>query len=299
MGRIAIAGASGLVGTDLCQALRARGHEVVRLVRGKPSSTADRPWEPGAEPHPEELEGCDAVVNLAGHPIASGLWTASRRKLIRESRVQATRHLARCCLQAGVGTIVNASAVGYYGDRGDEVLDERSPCGGGFLADTCVAWEQALRPVRCPEAREVRVRFGTILSARGGALRAMLPVFRLGLGGPLGGGGQWVSWIHVDDAVSILVRCLEDPALSEAVLAVSPGPVRQMEFARTLGEALGRPARIPAPSFAVKALLGALGQELLLWGQRCRPRVLEESGFVWKEPGLRGALDSLVRVSGT
>ena len=287
------------MGSSLCQVLEARGHEVVRLMRQKSTSPADRPWDPASDPRPGELDGCDAVVNLAGHPIASGPWTASRRALIRDSRIQSTRHLACACLQSGVGTLVNASAVGYYGDRCDEVLDESSPCGGGFLADTCVAWEQALRPVRCSKVREVRVRFGMILSTRGGALKAMLPVYRMGLGGPLGGGRQWVSWIHVDDAVSSLVRCVEDPSLRGPVLSVSPNPVPQREFARALGRSLGRPALVPVPAMAMKVLLGAFGQELFLWGQRCRPRVLQDAGFAWKAPELREAFDSLLRVSGT
>lgn len=294
MGRIAIAGASGLVGSSLRQVLRARGHDVVGLTRREPLSPGDRPWDPGANPRPGELDGCDAVVNLAGHPIASGLWTARRRELIRDSRIQATRHLAYACQQSGVPALVNASAVGYYGNRCDEILDEHSPAGGGFLADTCVAWEQALRPVRDGAVREVRVRFGMILARRGGALPAMLPIYRMGLGGPLGSGEQWISWILLEDAVSILVRSVEDSTLGGPVLGVSPNPVRQREFARALGRAVGRPARIPLPAFLVKTFLGAFGQELFLWGQRCRPRVLEEAGFVWREPELRGAFESLL-----
>jgi uncharacterized protein len=299
MGRIAVAGATGLVGSSLCSLLSGNGHEVARLVRRNPSSNQERAWNPGAVPAPGELDGFDAVVNLAGHPISSGLWTTSRRKLIRDSRTLATRHLAVACVEAGVGTLVNASAVGYYGDRGDDALDESSACGRGFLADTCVAWEHALASLRGSGVREVRARFGMILSRRGGALGAMLPAYRLGLGGPLGGGEQWVSWIALHDAVSAIVRCVEDPTISGPVLVVSPQPVRQRDFARTLGAVLGRPAVLPVPSFLVKVLLGDLGRELFLWGQRCRPRALESKGFGWKAPELGSALDSLLRLSGT
>jgi len=294
MGRIAIAGATGLVGSSLCWALRGNGHEVVRLVRQIPSSDGDRAWNPNTPPETGELDGIDAVVNLSGHSIASGRWSESRRELIRQSRTKTTRHLVAACRQAGVGTIVNASAVGFYGDRGDELLDESSVSGGGFLADTCVAWETALEGVRGSGIREVRSRFGMILSTRGGALGSMLPAYRLGLGGPMGGGEQWVSWISLGDAVSALVRCVEDPAISGPVLVVSPHPVRQKEFAHTLGAALNRPAVLPVPAFLLKAMLGDLGRELFLWGQRCRPHALESAGFAWSAPDLRTALRTLL-----
>ncbi|HXP90743.1 MAG TPA: TIGR01777 family oxidoreductase [Fibrobacteria bacterium] len=299
MSRIAIAGSTGLVGSHLVHRLRQGGHEVVRLVRRNPTSPEDRLWDPQAQPSARVLEGCDAVVNLSGHPIASGLWTASGRVLVRESRIRATRQLARGCTLAGVGTLVNASAVGYYGDRGDEWLDENSPAGGGFLADTCVAWEQAARSARSASSREVRVRFGTILSPRGGALGPMLPIFRMGLGGPIGTGRQWVSWIHIDDAVSALVRCISDAAISGAVLGVSPLPSPQSEFATVLGAAMGRPAIVRIPSFVVRAVLGRFGAELFLWSQRCRPKVLDSRGFSWQARDLESALESLLRVSAT
>jgi len=299
MSRIAIAGSTGLVGSHLVHRLRQGGHEVVRLVRRNPTSPEDRLWDPQAQPSARVLEGCDAVVNLSGHPIASGLWTASGRVLVRESRIRATRQLARGCTLAGVGTLVNASAVGYYGDRGDEWLDENSPAGGGFLADTCVAWEQAARSARSASSREVRVRFGTILSPRGGALGPMLPIFRMGLGGPIGTGRQWVSWIHIDDAVSALVRCISDAAISGAVLGVSPLPSPQSEFATVLGAAMGRPAIVRIPSFVVRAVLGRFGAEFFLWSQRCRPKVLDSRGFSWQARDLESALESLLRVSAT
>jgi uncharacterized protein (TIGR01777 family) len=299
MSRIAIAGATGLVGSLLVRRLRETGHEVLRLVRRNPTGLGDRLWNPETEPSGRDLEGCDAVVNLAGYPIASGLWTASGRLLVRESRIRATRQLASSCALAGVGTLVNASAVGYYGNRGDEWLDENSPAGGGFLADTCVAWEQAVRSARSASLREARVRFGTILSPRGGALGSMIPVFRMGIGGPLGTGRQWISWIHIEDAVSTLVRCISDGEISGPVLGVSPRPLPQSEFASVLGAAMGRPAIVRVPSFLIRLVLGRFGAELFLWGQRCQPKVLESKGFSWQARDLESALESLLRVSTT
>ena len=299
MSRIAIAGSTGLVGSLLVRRLRESGDEVVRLVRRNPTSPDDRLWDPEAEPSARILEGCDAAVNLAGHPIASGLWTASGRLLVRESRIRATRQLAESCALTGVGTLVSASAVGYYGDRGDEWLDENSPAGGGFLADTCVAWEQAARSSRSASLREVRVRFGTILSPRGGALGSMMPIFRLGLGGPIGTGRQWISWVHVEDAVSAVVRCISDGGISGAVLGVSPRPSPQSEFAAVLAAAMGRPAIVRVPSFLIRAVLGRFGAELFLWGQRCQPKVLDSRGFSWQAKDLESALESLLRVSAT
>jgi hypothetical protein len=295
MGRIAIAGSSGLVGTRLSAVLAEQGHEVIRLVRRNPTSPGERRWDP-ASPGTDDgcLDGCDAVVNLAGRAIASGPWTPARRKAIRESRVAATRHLARECARGGTGALVNASAVGFYGDRLDEILDESSVPGGGFLADTCVAWEAATKPACAGDVREVRVRFGTILDSRGGALPAMLPFFRLGLGSRLGSGRQWVSWIHLDDAVSILARCLEDPSLRGPVLAVSPHPARQRDQARAVGAALHRPVLLRTPSWLLRLALGDLARELLLSSQRCRPGALENAGFRFAHPHLDEALENLL-----
>ena len=297
MSRIAVAGATGLVGSLLVRRLRETGHEVSRLVRRNPTEIGDRLWDPEAAPSGRDLDGCAAVVNLAGQPIASGLRTASGRRMVRESRIRSTRQLAASCALAGVGTLVNASAVGYYGDRGDEWLDEDSPAGGGFLADTCVAWEQAARTAGSASLREVRVRFGIILSGRGGALGSMAPVFRMGLGGPIGTGRQWISWIHVEDAVSALVRCVSDGGISGAVLGTSPQPLRQSEFASVLATAMGRPAIVRVPSLLVRVVLGRFGAELLLWGQRCRPKVLESNGFCGQARYLESALESLLKVS--
>ena len=295
MGRIAIAGSSGLVGTRLAEVLANQGHEVVRLVRRNPSSPGERRWDPGSpDPGTGCLEGCDAVVNLAGHSIASGLWTAARRKAIRESRISATGHLARECVRSG-SVLVNASAVGIYGNRDDQILDESSSAGDGFLADTCVAWEAATKPAHDGGARVVRVRFGTVLDRRGGALAAQLPLFRAGLGAKLGSGRQWVSWIHLDDAAAVLVRCLEDPSLRGPVLATSPLPARQADHARAVGRTLHRPVVLRAPAWLLCLALGDLARELLLSSQRCRPRVLEEAGFRYAHPLLEDALDDLLR----
>lgn len=295
MGRIAIAGSSGLVGTRLAEVLASQGHEVVRLVRRNPTSLGERRWDP-ASPGTGDgcLDGCDAVVNLAGHPIASGLWTVARREAIRESRFAATRHLAQECASRKTAVLVNASAVGIYGDRGDQILDETSAAGAGFLASTCLAWEDAAKTARTGGVREVRVRFGTVLDRRGGGLGAMLPFFRLGLGARLGSGRQWVSWIHLDDAVAVLARCLEDSHLRGPVLATSPQPVRQGDLARAVGTALHRPVVLRLPSWLLRLAMGDLARELLLSSQRCRPRALETAGFRFAHPSLDGALEDLL-----
>jgi uncharacterized protein (TIGR01777 family) len=255
MARWAVAGATGLVGTRLVERLRARGDEVVRLVRRNPSGADDRAWDPGSEPGEDLLEGIDGVLNLAGSSIASGLWTAAGRREVRESRLRATRNLVRACERAGTPVLVNASAVGYYGDRGDEFLDESSLPGNGFLAEVCGAWEAAASPAG---TRLVKVRFGSILSPRGGALEPLRSLYRLGLGGPIGGGRQWFPWIDLEDATGIVMQALDDDDLSGPLVAVSPGLVRQAEFARELGRSLHRPARAPLPALLVRALPGPL-----------------------------------------
>ena len=294
MSHIAVAGSSGLVGSTLVRRLEAAGHRVLRLVRGHAAGERTVGWDPvRGEIDPRGLEGCDAVVNLAGEPI-SRRWTRSVQERIVSSRVATTRLLAAECARLGVPVLVNASAIGIYGDRGDQLLDESSPCGGGFLADTCVAWEHALHPARQAGVRAVACRFGMILAHDGGALPRMVPVFRAGLGGPIGSGRQWVSWIHLDDAVGILEHALATPALDGAVLATSPHPVRQADFATTLAARWEQKACLPLPRWIARLALGRMADELLLASQRCTPRRLGQTEFVWRHPDLAPALDDLL-----
>jgi len=303
MSRIAIAGSTGLVGDALARDLESQGHRLVRLVRDenhRPRSASGKPsdefasWNPsGNRIAPGALDGCDAVVNLAGEPI-SQRWTDSVKTRIVESRVRSTRLLAGECARLRIPVLVNASAIGIYGDRKDDILEECSPSGGGFLADTCVAWEHASRPAREAGTRTVSCRFGVILARKGGALPRMLPAFRVGLGGPIGTGNQWMSWIHLSDAVRVVEHALFEDSLSGAVVATSPRPVRQSEFATVLAHRLHRPALFRLPAWTVRLIFGRMADELLLGSQRCHPRRLEETGFRWAFPDLDQALRDLV-----
>ncbi len=295
MGVVVVAGSSGLVGNALVAALGARGAEVRRLVRSAPRAPGEVRWDPDSGQIPSfALEGADAVVNLGGAGIADRRWTSSRRREIVASRVVPSRLLAEACVSARVPVMINASATGYFGDRGDESLDEASAPGSGFLASTCVEWEQALRPAREAGVRTASLRLGVVLSRSGGALGRMLLPFRLGLGGPIGSGLQWMPWIHLEDAVGAFLHALDHPRLSGPVLVVAPRPVRQIEFAKGLGKALRRPAVVPVPGWVLRLALGPMAQELLLAGQRCLPRRLETEGFSWKHPDLAGALQEVV-----
>ena len=292
MSRIVVAGSSGLVGKSLVRSLERSGHEVLRLVRRAPASTSEIPWDPRTRWLPvDALAGCDAVVNLAGESI-SKRWTKSVREAILASRIQATSLLAQDCVRLGVPTMASASAVGIYGDRGDEILDEASPSGGGFLAETCLDWEHALHPARLAGVRTVSCRFGVVLSRRGGALPKMLLPFRLGLGGALGTGRQWMPWIHEADAVGVIEHALAD-GVHGPLVSVAPEPVRQGDFAAALARCLHRPALLPTPAWALRLAMGEMADELLLASQRCRPTGLIASGFGWRYPLLESALADL------
>ncbi|HEV3029510.1 MAG TPA: TIGR01777 family oxidoreductase, partial [Planctomycetota bacterium] len=229
--RIAVTGASGFIGARVAAALRARGHAVLTLGR----SSGERRWDPMGGPAP--LDGTDAVVHLAGEPVASGRWSDAKMQRIRESRVIGTRNLVAGLQAAGSRVLVCASATGYYGDRGDEELTEDSAPGNDFLSGVCREWEAEAAK---SGARTVSIRIGIVLGAEGGALSRMLLPFRLGLGGRLGDGRQWMSWIHVDDLVALILHALETDSLSGPLLGTSPSPVRNAEFTRSLGRALGR-----------------------------------------------------------
>ena len=293
---IAISGASGLVGTAVAKALAARGDRVLRLVR-KPPGRDDIRWDPaGGTIDAPRLEGVAGVVHLAGESIADGRWTAERKRRIRDSRVAGTRLLAEALsrLTRKPAVLVSASAVGIYGDRGDEPLDESSATGQGFLADVGREWEAATEPAAGAGIRVVLLRLGIVLAPHGGALAKMLPPFRLGLGGRLGRGTQWMSWITLDDAVRVVLAALDRPDLAGPVNAVAPAPVTNAEFTRLLAASVHRPAIFPVPAAALELLFGEMARAALLASQRVLPRRLAAAGFVFEDPALGPALRRVV-----
>ncbi|HEY7262865.1 MAG TPA: TIGR01777 family oxidoreductase [Trebonia sp.] len=289
---IAVTGSGGLIGSALTALLTTGGHEVIRLVRRAPRHASERQWRPDA-PDPELLNDADAVIHLAGASIA-GRFTPERKQQIRASRVSPTRKLAELAARSpgALRAFVTASAVGIYGpDRGDEILTEHSDRGDGFLADVVAAWEQATAPAAMAGIRTVQVRTGIVQTPRGGVLRMMYPLFAAGLGGPLGDGAQWLAWIGIDDLLDIYLRAVTDRALVGPVNAVAPHPVRNAEYARTLGRVLGRPAVLPVPAVGPRLLLGSEGaSELAGASQRVRPAALAAAGHQVRYPGLEGAL---------
>ncbi len=290
--RVAVTGASGLVGSALCAFLTTGGHEVHRLVRGQVLRAGEISWEPASgRIEREKLEGLDAVVHLAGENIAGGRWTASRKAAILESRTKGTRLVAEtiASLASKPRVFLSASAVGTYGAHGGEPVDERVPPGAGFLAEVGRAWEGAAAPAERAGIRTVFLRLGIILSPRGGALAKMLLPFRLGAGGPIGGGRQGFSWIALDDVVYAIHHLIRSD-VSGPVNVVGPAPIPQGEFARALGRALGRPAIAPLPGFAVRAIFGELGEQTLLSGAFVHPARLTAAGFRWSYPRLDDAL---------
>jgi hypothetical protein len=290
--RVAVTGASGLIGSALVERLRRDGHTVLRLVRRPPRAPDEARWDPDAgATDAQALDGVDAVVHLAGETVAER-WTEERKRAIRRSRVDATRTLAEALARLAhpPRVLVCASAVGLYGSRGDEPLTEQSTPGDDFLAGVVRDWEGAAEPATRAGIRVVKLRFGVVLSTRGGALAKMLPAFRMGAGGRIGSGKQWMSWISLDDAVELVVRSLHDDALSGALNAVA-GAVTNAELTRALGHALGRPAVLPVPMFMLKTMLGSeMVEGTLLVSQRVEPRRLRELGHTFRHPTLDDAL---------
>ena len=290
--RVAITGGSGFVGGALTAFLTTGGHEVVRLTRRRAPGEGWIHWDPSAGTiDAAALEGVDAVVHLAGTSIA-GLWTPSRRRDILESRRLGTELVARTVagLERPPGVIVSASAVGWYGTRGDEDLSEESGPGEGFLAEVCRVWEGALAPAREAGIRVVTTRFGLVLGGAGGLLAVMLPAFKLAAGARFGSGGQWMSWVAIDDLVGALLHALEDESLTGPVNVTSPEPVTNREFTKTLARVVRRPAVLVAPRSVLERGLGEMGRDLLLTSQRVRPARLSAAGFTWLFPDLEAAL---------
>jgi uncharacterized protein len=300
--KILVTGSSGLVGTPLCRSLRADGHTVMRLTRSGSSSQASQlaeaiRWEPPTGSLDlAAMEAADAVVHLAGASIAQGRWTQARKDILRSSRVDSTRHLVSGItkLKQKPRVFISGSAIGYYGDRSDETLTESSAPGNDFLARLCCDWEAAATEAERLGIRTVMLRFGIILDAQGGALPRMLLPFRLGAGGRLGSGKQWMSWFALEDAVALIRYTIENASLRGPVNAVSPNPVMNTEFTRTIAKVLHRPALFPAPRFALRLALGEMADALLFSSQRVLPQKLFALRYTFLHSDLRETLDSIL-----
>ncbi len=293
---VVISGASGLIGRALASRLEAAGRGVLRIVR-RTALPGEVAWNPASESIDRDaMEGADAVVHLAGESIGEGRWTRAKKDRIRSSRVEGTRTLCDglARMKKRPSVLVAASAIGWYGNGGDAESDEGSPRGEGYLPEVCAAWEAATRSASEAGIRVVNLRIGVVLARDGGALAKMLPPFRLGLGGPIGGGAQFVSWISLPDLMSALEWCLRDASLRGPVNATAPGAVRQGDFARALGRALRRPAFVPLPAWAVRLALGDKGEALLLDGAKVVPRRLLEAGFSFSHSEIDAALSALL-----
>jgi len=293
---VAITGATGLIGTPLVQSLRSQGHTVTRLVRSAPKP-GDRQWDPTADSLDRSLlEGVDAVVHLAGAGIGDRRWTPAYKAEIRSSRVHSTQLLAdaMASMSDGPKVFLSGSAIGIYGNRGDEMLDESSSVGTGFLAEVCVEWEGATAPAARAGVRVAHLRTGIVLTPEGGALKKLLGLFRLGLGGRFGSGRQWQSWISIDDEVAAIVWLL-GANLEGAVNLTAPNPVTNAEFTQVLARTIKRPAFFPVPSFGPRLLVGReLADNLLFHGQRVLPNALNNGGYTFAHPSLEVALRALL-----
>jgi uncharacterized protein len=296
MSRIAISGASGLIGSALVASFESHRDEVTRLVRRLPQPSDELQWDPMREIPPQILSGFDAVVHLSGESV-SGRWTEAKKRRIRDSRIVSTQNLSQALTSAEKqpGVFICASAIGYYGNRGDEVLTDDSSSGSGFLAEVSRQWESVTAPAADAGIRTVNLRTGIVLSREGGALKQMLLPFRLGLGGRVGNGRQWWSWIHIDDFVAAVQQIADNLSLNGPVNMTAPNPVTSADFTKTLAKALKRPALLPLPAFAAKLAFGEFAKEGLLASARVEPKKLLESGFKFRYSELAGALSELLK----
>jgi uncharacterized protein len=291
--RILISGSHGLVGSALKESLQTGGHEILLLVRHAPASDSEIEWSPERYSIAlARLEGFDTVVHLAGESIAEGRWSEEKKRKIRESRVKGTKLLsdALASLSLPPKTLISASAIGYYGNRGDELLNEKSAPGNDFLAQVCIEWERATELAKEKGIRVVNTRFGIILDAKGGALAKMLPPFRMGVGGRIGSGKQWMSWIALDDVIGALQFALTNEAVRGPINFVAPQPVTNSEFTKILGKTISRPTFFPIPAFGVRLAFGEMADALLLSSQRVEPARLLEAAYAFQYPQLPAAL---------
>jgi len=294
--KILVSGVSGPIGAALLPWLEARGYNITRLVRGVPSGAGQITWDPARPIAPESVSGFDAVIHLAGESIV-GRWTESKKTRVRDSRILGTRHLAEALARASQRpeVLISASAIGYYGDRGEELLREESPSGSGFLPEVCREWEAAAQSAANAGIRTAQIRTGLVLSPAGGALQKMLPPFRMGVGGRMGNGREWWSWIDVQDVAGAILHIVETGSLRGPVNMVAPNPVTNAEFTKTLARVLSRPAIFPMPAFAARLVFGQMGDELLLASQRVEPAKLIVSGYAFQQPDLNGAMRTILR----
>jgi uncharacterized protein len=294
--RVLVSGVSGPIGAALLPTLRARGCTIVRLVRGAVTGDDQLAWDPDKGVAPEKIDGFDAVIHLAGETIV-GRWTAAKKARILGSRVHGTRGLAEALAKTSQRprVFLCASAIGYYGNRGDEVLREDSPPGSDFLSMVCEQWEGATKASADGGIRTVNTRFGVILSRDGGALPKMLPAFRMGAGGRIGDGRQWWSWIHIADVVGALLHALDMESLNGPVNVVAPAPVTNAEFTKVLASVLHRPAVFPMPAFAARLAFGEMAEGLLLASQRVQPAKLLMSNYAFQYSQLEMALSDILR----
>jgi uncharacterized protein (TIGR01777 family) len=296
--KILISGSTGLVGAHLYMKLWKQRVDLIRLVRSVAAAAGnDLVWDPTTgQAEISRFEGFDVVVHLAGESIATGRWTEAKKKRLRDSRVGPTRNLAKLLagLKTPPKTFVVASAIGFYGNRGAEALTEASAVGTGFLPDVCKEWEAAAQPAADQGIRVVNVRFGIILSPDGGALKTMLPPFKLGVGGTLGSGQQFMSWVALDDVIDAIEKVAVDPTLQGPVNVVAPNPVTNAEFTTALGNVLGRPTVLAVPEFAARLAFGEMADALLLSSARVAPKKLQDAGYVFQQPKIEDALRSLL-----
>jgi len=292
---VLVSGASGFIGAALLPALRERGYSVTRLVRGPVTGADQVTWNPSKTVPPDYVSGFNAVIHLSGEAIV-GRWTEAKKRRIIESRVQATTHLAEALAKAPQQpqVFVSASAIGYYGDHGDEILKEESSSGSSFLSEVCRQWEAGSKPATDAGIRTLQMRFGVVLSAKGGALEKMLLPFRLGVGGRLGNGRQWMSWVALDDVVGAIQHALANASLQGPVNTVAPNPVTNIDFTKALAVTLKRPAIFPMPAFAVRIVFGEMGEELFLASERVVPAKLSATGYQFKYPELTRALAAIL-----
>jgi uncharacterized protein (TIGR01777 family) len=297
--RLVVTGATGFIGSALCTALLAQGHALTLLTRGAPrdANTGTKRWlhwTPGAlRDWDAALDGVDGVINLAGEPIAARKWTNTQRRRIEKSRIDATHSLVQACAKVVQKPkfLINASAVGYYGPRGDETLTEDAPPGDDFLSIVCQQWEEEAQKAEELGMRVARLRTGIVLGSGGGALAKMAKPFKFFMGGPLGSGKQWMSWIQLEDLLRMFLLAIDNPLARGPINATSPNPVQNKEFCRTLGKAIHRPCWMPVPAFALKLALGEMAQ-MLLTGQRVVPAAAEKLGFQFRYPNLPEALEA-------